>query len=651
MPLFLFNLLSQLAEGTRQHYPVKKLLLLLWRVLQCIAGDESDIASRKAEKRSKLGLPPHDPEIDFLKSSPQDYQNHVILSSYRYPAQYIPDLSTVNPLVSDCMVNQVSMHVKREIANICDPKPKTPVHPSNMQHLHPSTDSDNPELPIAMAETLCMHQKYLYISAASVQMAREEDLMAKEEATKTSVDGQDYNRTARDKKQCFSKMSRDELLFTSLQEKLSSHIVMIVRLLYYLNLAPSDAPPPGIKPETHLTTAQIEAMPSNERLAALEWLDSVRHRELVTLSICGILMSLLKSFKCYHVLAFEHLCSILLDNNGAILILRILNSWFSNPNQHDAETDRSTASKANQGGISSPTSDGREKQIGFAWLSARRDPLQMSFMAYCRCEGSFGNFCQQTVSAGNNGLTLQSPIVNVRENSLSSSGIQASCFRAFQTTIYLLRILQKITKRKPHRINLLVQWKAPTVLKRILRINHAGLCLYALKLIKSQIPYLGKRWRQFNVPTITMIYKHLKPRLVEEYLLGDVDTKHDEANNAHQYEQHLRALIAFFLDRTAPTAIENLTPTRTSTANTATTPGATTTPATSAITSRPSGTSTRQATDDLEFALSLSARGSLDIMNPHHANLLRSDPEIAHAHEHHLDENFMMHYEEWLERE
>ena len=68
--------------------------------------------------------------------------------------------------------------------------------------------------------------------------------------------------------------------------------------------------------------------------------------------------------------------------------------------------------------------------------------------------------------------------------------------RNFETTICLMRILQKVSKHKLHRILPLVQWKVSAVLKRILKTTNPDLSLYALKLLKSQIPYLGKKWRQ-----------------------------------------------------------------------------------------------------------------------------------------------------------
>lgn len=126
-----------------------------------------------------------------------------------------------------------------------------------------------------------------------------------------------------------------------------------------------------------------------------------------------------------------------------------------------------------------------------------------------------------------------------------------SSFRNFFTTINLLRILQKLTKRKTHRILALVQWKASAVLKRAMKVNHIGLQLYSLKLLKSQIPLLGKKWRSSkcmnsqiqaypfvpntvlavigNMKVITAIFLHLRPYLKDDYLAGDVDVDVDEA--------------------------------------------------------------------------------------------------------------------------
>lgn len=61
--------------------------------------------------------------------------------------------------------------------------------------------------------------------------------------------------------------------------------------------------------------------------------------------------------------------------------------------------------------------------------------------------------------------------------------------------ITLLRVLQMLTKHKPHRIMLMSQYKSAVILKRLLKVYHPTLEEYVLKLLKSQVPYLGKKWR------------------------------------------------------------------------------------------------------------------------------------------------------------
>jgi hypothetical protein len=56
--------------------------------------------------------------------------------------------------------------------------------------------------------------------------------------------------------------------------------------------------------------------------------------------------------------------------------------------------------------------------------------------------------------------------------------------------------MQKLSKGRAHRIFMLVQYKSSAVLKRVLRVPHPLLQLHILKLIKSQVPFCGKKWRQ-----------------------------------------------------------------------------------------------------------------------------------------------------------
>lgn len=68
-------------------------------------------------------------------------------------------------------------------------------------------------------------------------------------------------------------------------------------------------------------------------------------------------------------------------------------------------------------------------------------------------------------------------------------------WRNFFSAINLVKILQKITKHRTHRILLMCQYKSSSILKRVLRVNQPMLQLQVLKLIKSHMPYCGRKWR------------------------------------------------------------------------------------------------------------------------------------------------------------
>jgi hypothetical protein len=88
-------------------------------------------------------------------------------------------------------------------------------------------------------------------------------------------------------------------------------------------------------------------------------------------------------------------------------------------------------------------------------------------------------------------------------------------WRNFFFTINFAKVMQKLSKHRSHRIRMLVQYKSTVarsfrscctifspsipeqaVLKRVLKVQHPLLQLHILKLIKSQVPYSGRRWRQ-----------------------------------------------------------------------------------------------------------------------------------------------------------
>ena len=63
------------------------------------------------------------------------------------------------------------------------------------------------------------------------------------------------------------------------------------------------------------------------------------------------------------ILSFEYLCQLLVDNNCAMLILKMLSIWFANPPQKPQDT-------INRDGLNSKSKDA---VMGAAWLQAMPD--------------------------------------------------------------------------------------------------------------------------------------------------------------------------------------------------------------------------------------------------------------------------------------
>lgn len=126
---------------------------------------------------------------------------------------------------------------------------------------------------------------------------------------------------------------------------------------------------------------------------------------------------------------------------------------------------------------------------------------------------------------------------------LPADPITAYSWRNFFTFINLLRITQKITKKKAHRCSLIAEYKLSQYIRKTLKIPDPVLRLYTLKLFKCQIPYTNRKWRQSNMRVITAIYLHCRPELRDEWLASTHDPPVDGENgDALPLEQALRAL-------------------------------------------------------------------------------------------------------------
>lgn len=113
-------------------------------------------------------------------------------------------------------------------------------------------------------------------------------------------------------------------------------------------------------------------------------------------------------------------------------------------------------------------------------------------------------------------------------------------WRNIFSCINLLRVLNKLTKWKHSRIMMLVVFKSAPILKQTLKVRHAMMQLYVLKLLKMQTRYLGRQWRKSNMKTISAIYSKVRHRLNDDWAFGN-----GEYEQTFGLELRLQSLLCF----------------------------------------------------------------------------------------------------------
>ena len=62
--------------------------------------------------------------------------------------------------------------------------------------------------------------------------------------------------------------------------------------------------------------------------------------------------------------------------------------------------------------------------------------------------------------------------------------------------------------------------KGPTIMRDVLEYGGTSARLYALRLLKAMLPYLGKKWRQNNIHVVSSIFEHVRPEPIESWLVA-----------------------------------------------------------------------------------------------------------------------------------
>ncbi|KAI9484133.1 MAG: hypothetical protein EXX96DRAFT_166153 [Benjaminiella poitrasii] len=476
---FLFDLVVRLKEHFTKTFPLKKLMMTLHKALLITFGDhddEKEYNDLKATVRTMYGL--SNENCDFnVKCRPEDLYNFVYQSSERYPTFTPPKITkkiTTNPLtISASSDLTVAMGLSRASENV--DLPYQTLFPSkSQQHQNVNSKKQTPMssdmtveanmlpftetsavVPYSLSEASSIWLKHLYVSTANYQIICE-----REKAIHR------WERWNDDKRQ-IEKDNIDDKVIHKAPEKQAKLLDRIEHV--YQTIVSNFQSIVVVFLKLLLSTVTMTG--KDKEAEIVEDVNVTRHRESISKAVSSILLLLLKWFKMSHVLKFEYLGQVLIDSGCMLLILKLL---------------------------------GLQEVALLA--SKKTDDESLSF---------FGTLRQESKDTKDDEKIDEEDDNNDEEDDEEERYVNK---RNLCWPINLLRILQMLTKRKTHRILLLVQYKSAAILKRLLKVGHPVLDLYVLKNLKNQVPFLGRKWRTVNMKTVSAIYSHCVTSLNDDWL-------------------------------------------------------------------------------------------------------------------------------------
>ncbi|KAF9076476.1 hypothetical protein BDP27DRAFT_1442530 [Rhodocollybia butyracea] len=318
----------------------------------------------------------------------------------------------------------------------------------------------------------------------------------------------------KERKEDLMRLKRVEQIYSAVLPVSHGWVLVLLKLLLATVSASTNVPqsttsavfPPGV------ASPPPQDQPSSPQ--TLDEIDVTRHREITSKAVSAILLTVMKWYKVSHVMKFHHLGQLLLDTNCLLLLLKMFGLQ-----------EVSTA------------------------LVSKADSQENNFFRYCYL--NFSKVSHQIRPEDNMNISKPPRYTIMKSISLPNGEVHEEeiemvtdfSWRNFFATINFAKIMQKLSKNRSHRIWMLVQYKSSAVLKRMLRVQHPMLQLHILKLIKSQVPFCGRKWRQTNMKVITAIYLNCRPDLRDEWLTG---TEVDDVTDASAQEQALRHLVKFY---------------------------------------------------------------------------------------------------------